>query len=347
MRSSLFCDNHLRGKVNGSAPAFGPFGPKPLRRSPLAEWIEEIARRSKRPPDAEPRACVLAAMAMAVAEQGWSPTPASCAKWMPSGEQPPRRAEIRRLGGYDGAYMAIKGGIAFPGGMGGWSPSFLMGLKDSGSISLWGRGEFYVRRRAPVWLRWALSGPLPFVLTAKPQMRGLRAWGCPLADWRVEGHTRERLAGCLAGSTERISGGKVWMHVDSGCGPLLSWAGVKSDACATGLLVSPFFVSLFSPLAPEAAVEWMTRRRSPAGMCPEVAGAFWEMCFGGLRGFRGMVPEGALPYLPRWDNLATNLGWGKRELRVLAKGWWPAGVAGWVRGCGVWWCRKAGLVVKD
>jgi hypothetical protein len=321
---------------------------RPARRSPLAEWIEELSREpsSRRPKPGPPRACVLAAMAMAAAEAGGRATAAKCAKWMPPGEAPAAWREIRAFGGKPGAARAVRGGLAFPGGLGGWSPGFLAGLEDAGAVRRMGLGMMEVRATAPEWLRSAFAVRQPFAFHAWRREGVTRVSGCFLAMWREsDGFTRERAAGALAGSRETESGGRKWMSVPAECGPLLSWAGVRFASGPSGstvLLVSPFFVSLFAAVAPGEAAGWMGRRRDPAGMCPEVAGAFWEMCFPERGDPRRTMPRGGLPYLLRGDGMRW-LGWGKRRLRALARELWPVGVHRWVRGMGAWWAAKAGI----
>lgn len=343
-------EEKVKVKLRPPAPPPGPSGPMPLRLSPLAEWVEETAKGMRRPRRSEPRPCVLAAMAMAVADRGGRPTPESCAKWMPDGEPPPIAAELKAFGGKPGAIRAMEGGLAFPGGLGGWSPGFLAGLCDARALNVMAGGWMHVPWRAPAWLAAALEAR-PFALSCGRRGRRLRVWGCPLSRWGVSGPSPERAAGCLAGAREFRDGGRLWLLVPARCGGVLSWAGVRSTVCAAGLLVSPFFAALLASLAPPEASGWMAGRRVRAGMCPEVAGAFWEMCFGDAMGVpyrKGgvMAPKGALPYLPRGDGL-TAVGWGKRRCRGLAQELWPAGVAGWMRRCGVWWVRRAGLVVED
>jgi hypothetical protein len=272
-------------------------------------------------------------MALALAERGMVPragllTPAD-------GEAPAEGWEVKALGGESGAVRAIRMGVLPVGSLDGWTAGFLAGLLDAGACRRVGSTSLLLTDASPLWLRDELINWPPFHC----EVERLGDGGVLLTEvWLLLAPTPkggvERLAGLLAGSPQV----KDKVVVRSGMSRFLRGELVTFASFRRGFVkVSPFWRALTAEAAPGRVRRWLGVEEGRAWGCPRLAGVVWAALVGG--GVPSRPVRSGLPWLLSYKRMRV-LRLGVRRCGGLARGWWPAGVRGWVRVCALAWMRR-------
>jgi hypothetical protein len=249
---------------------------------------------------------------------------------LPDGERAPLTKFGLSLlhGGVSGCWGRVKEGEVLPDDrLAPWTPGFFLGLKLSGALvrSKVGRIWFVYSERDRGWLEEDLgrmspiSGRLskPYPGRSSGTRRNLSR--CPAADLPCgAGGTLglDVAVGILAGARTAEEDGFLWLRVPSRCSePLKAWGMPIKEDGQGGLLVSPFWGALLSPLMPPALRAGhvgmsdrcsVCRKESCSGCsgrvggCPLLPSVLWGMAMSGEFG-RWMTLKGELPFGKPWD----------------------------------------------